>query len=102
MKEGFDPTAPDLHIGHTVSIRKLKQFQDLGHQVVFLIGDFTGRVGDPTGRSKTRPAMTDEDIERNAETYREQVYKILDPAEDAGPLQFGMAGDALALRFSCA
>jgi tyrosyl-tRNA synthetase len=81
IKEGFDPTAPDLHIGHTVSIRKLKQFQDLGHQVVFVIGDFTGRVGDPSGRSKTRPAMTSEDIERNAQTYREQVFKILDPAK---------------------
>jgi tyrosyl-tRNA synthetase len=79
IKEGFDPTAPDLHIGHTVTIRKLKQFQDLGHTVVFLIGDFTGRVGDPSGRSKTRPAMTGEEIERNAQTYREQVFKILDP-----------------------
>lgn len=79
VKEGFDPTAPDLHIGHTVSIRKLKQFQDIGHRVVFLVGDFTGRVGDPSGRSKTRPAMTAEDIERNAQTYREQVFKILDP-----------------------
>ena len=79
VKEGFDPTAPDLHIGHTVQIRKLKQFQDLGHRVVFLIGDFTGRVGDPSGRSKTRPPMTAEDIERNAATYREQVFKILDP-----------------------
>ncbi len=79
VKEGFDPTAPDLHIGHTVQIRKLKQFQDLGHRVVFLIGDFTGRVGDPSGRSKTRPPMTGEDIERNAATYREQVFKILDP-----------------------
>jgi tyrosyl-tRNA synthetase len=79
VKEGFDPTAPDLHIGHTVTIRKLKQFQDLGHQVAFVIGDFTGRVGDPSGRSKTRPAMSDEDIERNAQTYREQVFKILDP-----------------------
>ncbi|HEY3296278.1 MAG TPA: tyrosine--tRNA ligase [bacterium] len=79
IKEGFDPTAPDLHVGHTVSIRKLRQFQDLGHQVVFVIGDFTGRVGDPTGRSKTRPPMSDEDIERNAQTYREQVFKILDP-----------------------
>jgi tyrosyl-tRNA synthetase len=83
VKEGFDPTAPDLHIGHTVSIRKLKQFQDLGHQVVFLIGDFTGRVGDPSGRSKTRPPMTSEDIERNAQTYREQVFKILDPQKTA-------------------
>lgn len=79
VKEGFDPTAPDLHIGHTVTIRKLQQFQQLGHQVVFLIGDFTGRVGDPTGRSKTRPAMTEEDIKRNAQTYKDQVYKILDP-----------------------
>jgi tyrosyl-tRNA synthetase len=79
VKEGFDPTAPDLHVGHSVSIRKLKQFQDLGHQVVFVIGDFTGRVGDPSGRSKTRPAMTGEDIEKNAQTYREQVFKILDP-----------------------
>lgn len=79
VKEGFDPTAPDLHIGHTVQIRKLKQFQYLGHRVVFLIGDFTGRVGDPSGRSKTRPPMTVEDIERNAATYREQVFKILDP-----------------------
>jgi tyrosyl-tRNA synthetase len=83
VKEGFDPTAPDLHIGHTVSIRKLKQFQDLGHQVVFLIGDFTGRVGDPSGRSKTRPPMTSEDIARNAQTYREQVFKILDPQKTA-------------------
>jgi tyrosyl-tRNA synthetase len=79
VKEGFDPTAPDLHLGHTVSIRKLRQFQDLGHQVVFLIGDFTARVGDPSGRSKTRPPMTSEDIEINAQTYRQQVYKILDP-----------------------
>lgn len=80
IKEGFDPTAPDLHIGHTVTIRKLRQFQELGHQVVFLIGDFTGRVGDPSGRSKTRPPMTAEDIERNAQTYKDQVFKILDPA----------------------
>ena len=78
IKEGFDPTAPDLHIGHAVTLRKLKQFQDLGHRVVFLIGDFTGRVGDPSGRSKTRPAMTSEEIERNAQTYRDQVFKILD------------------------
>lgn len=79
IKEGFDPTAPDLHMGHTVQLRKLKHFQALGHRVVFLIGDFTGRVGDPSGRSKTRPPMTAEDIERNAQTYREQVFKILDP-----------------------
>jgi tyrosyl-tRNA synthetase len=79
VKAGFDPTAPDLHLGHTVLIRKLKHFQDLGHTVVFLIGDFTGMIGDPTGRTVTRPPLTREDIERNAETYKEQVFKILDP-----------------------
>ncbi len=79
VKAGFDPTAPDLHLGHTVLIRKLKHFQDLGHQVIFLIGDMTGLIGDPTGRNITRPPMTREDIERNAETYRTQVFKILDP-----------------------
>jgi tyrosyl-tRNA synthetase len=79
VKAGFDPTAPDLHVGHTVLIRKLKHFQDLGHTVIFLIGDFTGMIGDPTGRSVTRPPLTREDIERNAETYKAQVFKILDP-----------------------
>ncbi len=79
VKAGFDPTAPDLHLGHTVLLRKMKHFQDLGHQVVFLIGDMTGLIGDPTGRNITRPAMTREDIARNAETYRTQVFKILDP-----------------------
>jgi tyrosyl-tRNA synthetase len=79
VKVGFDPTAPDLHLGHTVLIRKMKHFQDLGHRVVFLIGDFTGMIGDPTGRSKTRPALSIEDIARNAETYKAQVFKILDP-----------------------
>jgi tyrosyl-tRNA synthetase len=79
IKEGFDPTAPDLHLGHMVTIRKLKQFQDLGHTVVFLIGDFTGMVGDPTGKSKTRPPMTREDVAKNAETYKEQVFQVLDP-----------------------
>ncbi len=79
VKAGFDPTAPDLHVGHTVLIRKLKHFQDLGHTVVFLIGDFTGMIGDPTGRSVTRPPLTRADIERNAETYKAQVFKILDP-----------------------
>src|SRR5690348_440987 len=78
VKAGFDPTAPDLHLGHTVLIRKLKHFQDLGHTVIFLIGDFTGMIGDPTGRSATRPHLTREDIERNAETYKAQVFKILD------------------------
>ena len=79
IKVGFDPTAPDLHLGHTVLLRKMKHFQDLGHRVVFLIGDFTGLIGDPTGRSRTRPALTPEQIEENAETYKNQVFKILDP-----------------------
>ena len=81
VKAGFDPTAPDLHLGHTVLLRKMKHFQDLGHTVIFLIGDMTGRIGDPTGRNVTRPPMTTEDIERNAETYKQQVFKILDPAK---------------------
>ncbi|MFH1012004.1 MAG: tyrosine--tRNA ligase [bacterium] len=79
IKEGFDPTAPDIHLGHAVTIRKLKHFQELGHTVVFLIGDFTGLVGDPSGRSKIRPRMTLAEVEKNAETYRTQVFKILDP-----------------------
>src|ERR1700729_2827864 len=78
---GVDPTAPDLHLGHTVVLRKLKHFQDLGHTAVFLIGDFTGMIGDPTGRSATRPPLTREQIEQNAETYKAQVFKILDPAK---------------------
>ncbi len=80
VKVGFDPTAPDLHLGHTVLIRKMKHFQDLGHTVIFLIGDFTGLIGDPTGRSKTRPPLTREEIDENAETYKAQVFKLLDPA----------------------
>lgn len=79
IKAGFDPTAPDLHLGHTVLMQKLKHFQDLGHEVYFLIGDFTGLIGDPTGKSETRKALTREDIAKNAETYKEQVFKILDP-----------------------
>jgi tyrosyl-tRNA synthetase len=79
VKVGFDPTAPDLHLGHTVLIRKMKHFQDLGHRVIFVIGDFTGMIGDPTGRSKTRPPLTRQEIEANAETYKQQVFKILDP-----------------------
>ncbi len=79
IKAGFDPTAPDLHLGHTVLIQKLKHFQDLGHEILFLIGDFTGMIGDPTGKSKTRPPLTKEDVARNAETYKEQIFKILDP-----------------------
>jgi len=81
VKAGFDPTAPDLHLGHTVLLRKMKHFQDLGHQVIFLIGDNTGLIGDPTGRNITRPPMTREEIDKNAETYKTQVFKILDPAK---------------------
>jgi|TARA_R100000049_G_C1957322_1_gene116999 tyrosyl-tRNA synthetase len=80
VKAGFDPTAPDLHFGHTVLINKLRQFQDLGHEVIFLIGDFTGMIGDPTGKSATRPPLTEEQVRQNAITYKEQVFKILDPA----------------------
>jgi tyrosyl-tRNA synthetase len=79
VKAGFDPTAPDLHLGHTVLLRKLKHFQDLGHTVIFLIGDFTGMIGDPTGRSATRPPLSAEELMKNAKTYMEQVYKILSP-----------------------
>src|SRR5664279_153001 len=79
IKAGFDPTAPDLHVGHTVLIQKLRQFQQMGHAVNFLIGDFTGMIGDPTGKSETRKVLTREDVLRNAETYKEQVFKILDP-----------------------
>ncbi len=79
VKAGFDPTAPDLHLGHTVLIQKLKHFQEAGHRVVFLIGDFTGMIGDPTGKSETRKALTREDVERNAVSYKEQIFKILDP-----------------------
>jgi len=79
VKLGMDPTAPDLHLGHTVVLRKLKHFQDLGHTVIFLIGDFTGMIGDPTGRSVTRPPLSQQQIEQNAETYKTQVFKILDP-----------------------
>ena len=81
VKAGFDPTAPDLHLGHTVLLQKLKHFQELGHEVCFLIGDFTGMIGDPTGKSETRKPLTREDVARNAETYKEQVFKILDPAK---------------------
>jgi tyrosyl-tRNA synthetase len=79
VKVGFDPTAPDLHLGHTVLIRKMKHFQDLGHTVVYVVGAFTGLIGDPTGRSKTRPPLSPEEIETNAETYKTQIFKILDP-----------------------
>ena len=79
VKAGFDPTAPDLHIGHTVLIQKLKHFQDLGHQVVFLIGDFTGLIGDPSGKSETRPPLTEEEVKANAATYERQIFKVLAP-----------------------
>lgn len=81
IKAGFDPTAPDIHLGHSVLLRKLRLFQDLGHIVIFLIGDFTARIGDPTGQNKTRPPMSDEDIRKNAATYQDQVFKVLDPAK---------------------
>src|SRR6056300_1216281 len=79
VKAGFDPTAPDLHLGHTVLIQKLRQFQDLGHEVIFLIGDFTGLIGDPTGKNITRKPLNENEINANAKTYTEQVFKILDP-----------------------
>ena len=79
IKAGFDPTAPDLHLGHTVLIQKMKHFQDLGHDINFLIGDFTGMIGDPTGKSETRKPLTLDDVEKNAETYKEQIFKVLDP-----------------------
>src|ERR1035437_6899379 len=79
VKAGFDPTSPDLHLGHTVLLRKLKHFQDLGHTVIFLIGDFTGMIGDPSGRSATRPPLSSDEIAENAETYKTQVFRILSP-----------------------
>jgi len=81
VKAGFDPTAPDLHLGHTVLLNKLRHFQDLGHEAIFLIGDFTGTIGDPTGRNATRKALTPEEVSANAQSYEEQIYKILDPAK---------------------
>ena len=79
VKVGFDPTAPDLHLGHTVIMQKMRHFQELGHTIVFLIGDFTGRIGDPSGRSVTRPPLTEEQVQANAQTYKDQIFKILDP-----------------------
>jgi len=81
VKVGFDPTAPDIHLGHTVLMRKMKHFQDLGHRVIFVIGDFTGMIGDPSGKSKTRPPLSRTEIESNAETYKRQAFKILDPVK---------------------
>src|SRR4249919_3120548 len=79
IKAGFDPTAPGLHLGHTVLINKMRQFQQFGHEVTFLIGDFTGMIGDPSGRNATRPRLTPEEIQANARTYEQQIFKILDP-----------------------
>ena len=79
IKVGFDPTAPDLHLGHTVLINKMKHLQDLGHNIIFVIGDFTGMIGDPSGKNKTRPPLTNSEVQKNAKTYKEQIYKILDP-----------------------
>ncbi len=94
IKAGFDPTAPDLHLGHTVLMRKLQHFQQLGHTVIFLIGDSTALIGDPTGRNVTRKPLTPEQIAVNAETYKEQVFKILDRGEDRGSVQLRVAGQA--------
>src|SRR5206468_10598194 len=80
VKLGADPTAPDIHLGHTVVIRKLRAFQELGHTAIFLIGDFTGMIGDPSGKSATRPQLSREEIDANAETYKQQIFKLLDPA----------------------
>src|SRR3546814_867298 len=90
IKAGFDPTAPDLHIGHTVLLNKMRQFQDLGHQVIFLIGDFTGMIGDPSGKNATRKPLTREDEEANARTYADQVFKVLD--RDRTELRFNREG----------
>src|SRR5579862_7771065 len=79
VKAGFDPTAPDLHLGHTVLLNKMRQLQDLGHEIQFLIGDFTGMIGDPSGKNETRPPLTREQVQENALTYQKQVFKILDP-----------------------
>ena len=80
VKVGFDPTAPDIHLGHAVLMRKMRHFQDLGHRVVFVIGDFTGMIGDPSGKTSTRPPLTREEVTKNARTYERQIFKILDPA----------------------
>src|SRR5579871_3469622 len=79
VKAGFDPTAPDLHLGHTVLLNKMRQLQDLGHEILFLIGDFTGMIGDPSGKNETRPPLTREQVNENALTYQKQVFKVLDP-----------------------
>src|SRR5712692_5456266 len=103
VKVGFDPSAPDLHLGHTVVIRKMKHFQDLGHRVVFLIGDFTGMIGDPTGQSKTRPVLTAQQVKENARTYKRQVFKILHPKKtvvDFNSRWLGKLGSAGFIRLA--
>src|SRR5512139_3726856 len=95
IKAGFDPTAPDLHLGHTVLINKMALFQRLGHEVIFLIGDFTGLIGDPTGKNATRPRLTPEEVQANARTYQEQIFRILDPEKtviDFNSRWFGAMG----------
>lgn len=99
VKVGFDPTAPDLHLGHTVVMHKMRHFQELGHTVIFLIGDFTGRIGDPSGRSETRPPLTGEQVLANAETYKKQVFKILDPAKTLVEFNSGWLGKMDAADF---
>ena len=95
VKLGADPTAPDIHLGHTVVLNKLRQFQNFGHEVIFLIGDFTATVGDPSGKNATRPPLSREDVLRNAETYKEQIFKILDPKKRVSYLtQNGWANSA--------
>src|SRR5580698_763257 len=98
IKAGFDPTAPDLHLGHTVLLNKMRQFQDLGHEVIFLIGDFTGLIGDPSGRNATRPALTPADVQSNARTYEQQVFKILDPERTVVDFNSRWFGDMPAAR----
>jgi len=99
IKVGFDPTAPDLHLGHTVVMHKMRHFQELGHHVIFLIGDFTGMIGDPSGRSETRPALTVEQVSQNAETYKKQVFKILDPEKTEIAFNSKWLGAMMAVDF---
>src|SRR5262245_15462795 len=95
VKQGFDPTAPDIHLGHSVGLRKLREFQDLGHQVVLIVGDYTGRVGDPSGRSKARPQLTEAEVESHARTYLEQFFRVLerDPAPPRLPVEVHRNGE---------
>src|SRR5512144_2456626 len=95
VKQGFDPTAPDIHLGHTVGLRKLRQFQDLGHQVVLIVGDYTGMVGDPSGRNKVRPQLTEEEVAVNSRTYLEQFFKVLEraPAPPRLPVEVHRNGE---------